>query len=228
MTIKKHGGDEPQIFSGLIYCKACGRRITHHTRKGKYGDYFNCGLYREQGSKACSSHYITFEHLSEIVFRDIKSNIELVQSDETEAIKRIVKSKCKDEERRLSEAKKELVKMKKRQSELDVRIKKVYEDNVIGKLPDNLFHTFLQDYETEKLTVKNSIHDLDETIRTIEDAKTDVSQFISLLKQYADITELNRQILMALVNKITIDETVISPRNREQTIEIDYKFAGIL
>lgn len=38
----------------------------------------------------------------------------------------------------------------KRVHELDMLIRKIYEDNVIGRLPDRLFQSMLTDYENEQ------------------------------------------------------------------------------
>jgi site-specific DNA recombinase len=219
--------DEPHMFSGLFFCKDCGRRMAHHIHAKS--DYFSCGKYRADGKAACSSHFITVSALSEIVLADIQKHVTLLQSDEEKAVKRIMDSKFADEEKRLSKAKRDLREQKKRQSELDSRIKKVYEDNVSGKLPDELFQTFLRDYEVEKVTLKESIRSLEDEVHTLEAVKTDASQFIALLRQYTDITVLDRPTLIALIDRITISEPPDSfGRNRDQTIEIHYKFAGVL
>ena len=39
----------------------------------------------------------------------------------------------------------------KRVHELDMLIRKIYEDNVIGRLPDRLFQSMLTDYENERI-----------------------------------------------------------------------------
>jgi DNA invertase Pin-like site-specific DNA recombinase len=223
--IKRDG--EPQIFSGIFWCEECGRRMAHHVHAKR--DYLQCGRYRENGKEACSSHFIAIGALTDIVLEDIQRHATLLQNDEDKAIRSILASKCANEERQLSTAKKDLAKQKKRQSETDLRIKKVYEDNISGKLPDELFSTFLQDYETEKVTLRDSIRTLEETIRRLDSNKMDVSRFISLLREYRDIDTLDRHRLMALVDKITISEPPGTfGRKRDQTIRIYYKFVGIL
>jgi DNA invertase Pin-like site-specific DNA recombinase len=219
--------DEPHLFSGFFYCENCGNRMAHHVRSG-YGDYFSCGKYRAQGRQACSSHHIKVDTLAGIVLADIQENVHLIEADEEKAIRQLEAKKCADEEKRLSLAAKELAKQKKRQSEIDYRIKKVYEDNVAGKLPDNLFQTFLQDYEKEKVELRDSVISLEKTVRYLEANRTDVSQFITLMKQYAGITELTRPALMALIERITVEEPPDSygRTHHPQTIHIRYKYVG--
>jgi DNA invertase Pin-like site-specific DNA recombinase len=226
--------EEPNLFSGLFFCE-CGCRMTHHARTAtSNNDYFACGKYYRQGGglKACTSHYIHYDRIYEIVLKMIQNFVQQLENDEQSAIREITEKLCVDEGKRFSTVSKELEKQKKRQSEIDYRIKRVYEDNVSGKLSDELFRTFQQDYESEKSTLRDSIKTLETALRELEENRTDVSQFIKLLKQFAGLEELTRPTLMALINRIIISETKESSGkradNREQTIQINYKFVGIL
>jgi len=221
--------EEPHMFSGFFFCTACGRKMMHHGRDGSVGDSYSCGSYREYGRSGCSSHYITVSDLTNIVLRDIQLNVKLLKTDEDAAIKRITDARCADEENRLSSGKRELTKLKKRQEEIDVRLKKVYEDNITGKLPDDIFRSFLRDYETERDTLRESVKTLEDTVHSIESAKSGVTQFVALLRQYTDVTELNRPMLLTLIDKITVEEPAWSfGRNRDQIIRIYYKYVGEL
>ena len=220
---------EPHLLSGLFFCKECGRRMSHHNRK-KSPPYYACGKYQSCGKAYCSSHFILVGEICEIVLRKIQVTAQLLQDDEKQAVSEITAKKCADEERRFSTATKELTKQKKRQSELDQRIKRVYEDNFSGKISDSLFATFSQDYENERAALQTSIKELEETIRVLEANRTDVSKFVALLKEYTDLTELNRPALMALIDRVDISE----PRNasgkkgHSQTIDIYFNYAGKL
>lgn len=218
---------EPQIFSKLFYCAECGRCMLHHDRTN-HPKYYSCGKYRENGAKACTSHHITYDNLCEIVLKDIQKHVKLVEEDEGKAIKEILSVKCSAEEKQLAKAKKELKQSKKRLEEMDARIKRVYEDNLSGKIPDDLFSVFITDYQREKQTLSGTVRTLEDEICTLQENRTDVSRFVALLKEYANITELDRQVLTALIDKIKIseDKNQQGKRNKEQTITIYYKFIG--
>jgi len=229
-VIEKRG--EPHLFSGIIFCKECGRRMSHHARETQK-DFFSCRKYHTEGLSGCTSHFIPVDDVSEIVLQSIQTHVKLLQEDEDAALQRLLEKKNTDEKMRLSTASQELVQQKKRQLEIEMRIKKVYEDNVSGKLPDDLFSTFLRDYETEKVALRDSIKNLEDTIHDIESNRTDVAQFIKLIKGYAGITELTRPALLALVDKVTISEPRDSRgkrghHDRERTINIHYRFVGAL
>ena len=117
---------------------------------------------------------------------------------------------------------------KKRLEEMDARIKRVYEDNLSGKIPDDLFSVFITDYQNEKQTLTETVHTLEDEVSKLQENRTDVSRFIALLKEYTNITTLDRQTLTALIDKITIseDRSQQGKKNKEQTITIYYKFVG--
>ena len=223
--VKRTG--KPQIFSKLFYCAECGYSMLHHDRTN-YPKYYSCGKYRTDGTKACTSHHITYENLYKIVLEDIQRHVKLIEEDEGKAIQEILSVKCYAEEKQLAKAKKELKQAKKRLEEMDARIKRVYEDNLSGKIPDDLFSVFITDYQNEKQTLTETVHTLEDEVSTIQENRTDVSRFIALLKEYANITVLDRQTLTALIDKITIseDKNQQGKKNKEQTITIYYKFVG--
>lgn len=218
---------EPQIFSKLFYCAECGRSMLHHDRIN-HPKYYSCGKYRVDGAEACTSHHITYDNLYEIVLKDIQKHVKLVEEDEGCAIQKILSVKCSAEEKQLAKAKKELKQSQKRLEEMDARIKRVYEDNLSGKIPDDLFSLFITDYQNEKQTLTETVKSLEDEVSSLQENRIDVSRFIALLKEYTNITELDRQILTALIDKITIseDKSQQKKRNKEQTITIYYKFIG--
>lgn len=69
---------------------------------------------------------------------------------------------------------------------------------------------------------------MEDEVSSLQENRTDVSRFVELLKEYTDITTLNRQVLTALIDKITIseDKNQQGKKNKEQTITIYYKFVG--
>lgn len=137
-AVLPHQKDYTKQARRLDYCAECGRCMLHHDRTN-HPKYYSCGKYRENGAKACTSHHITYDNLCEIVLKDIQRHVQLVEEDEGRAIQKILSVKCSAEEKQLAKAKKELKQSKKRLEEMDTRIKRVYEDNLSGKIPDDLF-----------------------------------------------------------------------------------------
>lgn len=222
---------DPDVFSGLFRCEACGTAMRkHRTGNGKYV-YYVCGRHHQQGKFACSSHYINCDVITRIVQEDIKRNAVLFSGDTERAIKELMERKCSEDEKRLSQMKSELVSSRKQLGALDTKLRRVYEDNLSGKLPDHIFTMFISDYDKEKAGLRETIRDLEKRIDASTAARSDVVRFAEMIRKYTSFDELDSFMLHELIEKITIYETPGMGRYRkgkEKIITIYYKFVGAL
>ena len=223
--------DEPRLFSGLFYCEACGTAMRQHTTSnGKY-TYFICGKHHAIGKLACSSHYINYDIFYQVIQEDIRRNAKLFSEDSEQAAKKLMELKCADEQKQAAKMKRDLTSAKKRLADLDVKLKRAYEDNMNGKLPDHIFSMFIADYDAERAGLRSSISDMEKALEKVRDAKSDIDRFAALIKKYTSFEELDRFMLNELIDRITIYETPGMGRNRigkEKTITIYYKFVGAI
>jgi len=58
------------LFTGLIFCAACGSRHVYRRKVGRPGGYV-CGRYNRQGRPGCSSHHVTEAKLVGLIRRDV-------------------------------------------------------------------------------------------------------------------------------------------------------------
>lgn len=223
--------DEPHLFAGLFYCEACGTAMRQHTTaNGKY-TYFICGRHHQIGKLACSSHYINYDIFYQVIQEDICRNAKLFSEDRERAAKKLMELKCADKQKRTAKMNRDLASAKKRLAELDVKLKRTYEDNMNGKLPDHIFSMFIADYDTEKAALRASIADMEKALEKVRDTKADIDRFAALIRKYTSFEELDRFMLNELIDRITIYETPGMGRNRigkEKTITIYYKFVGAI
>ena len=223
--------DLPHLFSGLFFCEDCGYSMRHgYTQKRKY-IYYSCGKSHAIGGIACSAHYINYNTLYQIVQDDIKRNAILFSEDRERYTKELMKLKCADEQKRESKMQSELASAEKRLAQLDVKLKRTYEDNISGKLPDHIFSMFIEDYDAEKAALKATIADTKRALEKVRDTKADIDRFAQLIQKYTSFTELDRFMLNELIDRITIYETPGMGRFRngkEKIITIHYKFVGAL
>lgn len=89
--------------------------------------------------------------------------------------------------------------MNARNAELDGILKRLYEDNVSGRLSDERFNKFLMDYEKEQADVLLKIEDTQQTIEEIKANQIDTNSWIKLIQNYTRIKKLDRTILSELV-----------------------------
>ena len=223
--------DEPRLFSGLFYCEACGTAMRQHTTgNGKY-TYFICGKHHAIGKLACASHYINYDIFYQVIQEDIRRNAKLFSEDSEQAAKKLMELKCADEQKQAAKMKRDLTSAKKRLADLDVKLKRAYEDNMNGKLPDHIFSMFIADYDAERAGLRSSISDMEKALEKVRDAKSDIDRFAALIKKYTSFEELDRFMLNELIDRITIYEMPRMGRNRigkEKTITIYCKFVGAI
>lgn len=213
------------IFSGLLYCAECGGkmyqcRATNFTEEQKY---FICSTYRK-GKDLCTTHSIKNVVLHEIVLRNLREAIEYVTQYEAEFIQEAADSRLRERDAEFSRKRETLSRAESRIAELDNLFKHLYEDNVTGKLSDELFIKMSRDYELEQENLKSMAEVLREEIKQQEKQKTNVKAFISVVKKYTDMQELDASILREFIDRIEVSHTDKKSKTREITIV--YNFIG--
>ena len=125
--------------------------------------------------------------------------------------------------------------MENRCVEIDEIIRKLYEDNVRGRITDERFDILSKSYETEKTELKTKSETLRFALQANARDEANLEQFKQLVRRYTVITELNTEILNAFIDKIYVGETIKTeiPSKckgkkylRTRTIRIVYKFIG--
>lgn len=213
------------IFSGLLYCAECGGkmyqcRATNFTEEQKY---FICSTYRK-GKDLCTTHSIKNVVLHEIVLRNLRGAIEYVTQYEAEFIQEAADSRLRERDAEFSRKRETLSRAESRIAELDNLFKHLYEDNVTGKLSDERFIKMSRDYELEQENLKSMAEVLREEIKQQEKQKTNVKAFISVVKKYTDMQELDASILREFIDRIEVSHTDKKSKTREITIV--YNFIG--
>lgn len=193
----------------------------------KAKDHYRCSSYKHDTS-ACTSHYITDEVLQIIVLENIQNVIAYVKSYEDLFIQEQLAKFTQDELKQITKNKKELEKAKNRIIEIDNLFMHIYEDNVSGKITDDRFRNLSFNYDKEQQELKLKIEQLSKDIENTEKKETDITQFISNVKKYTEITELTPEILNELIEKILIHQAEKINGKKVQEIDIYYRGVGII
>ena len=119
-------------------------------------------------------------------------------------------------------------KSEKRIAELDHLIKKIYEDNVSGKLSDKRFEMFLADYEKEQADLEEQVKKIRAELSAYEEVTDNADKFIELVHRYTDFSELTPAMINEFIEKIIVHEADKSSGERIQQIDIYLKFVGQL
>ena len=220
---------ESQIFAGLLKCGDCGKALSYAKRQNRsYTGSYACNTFRRYGKSYCSMHYVTYEALYDIVLGDINKQAKMAHLEPDNLLEQIAQMNNIKNKRQMAQAEKEILRTEKRFAELDVIIKRLYEDNVLGKLTDERFMVLSREYEDEQKQIKESIVSLKTQVTAFSDTQESSERFAKVVQKYCDIKELDAVILNELIDKIVIHECEYVNGERTQKIDIYYNFVGLL
>ena len=221
--------NEPNMFSGLLYCADCGNRLTiQRVAKHRNMDNFTCATYRKKKKGLCSSHRILVSDLERVVQCDLHKVCEYVILHEKEFVDEYLSGSKKETEKFQTRAKAELKRLRDRQDEIGRIIRKLYEDNVNGRITDERFDFLVKSYEDEGQELKRQMQDLKRSLTDSEQDEEKLSKFLNMVKTYSEIRELTPEILNSFVEKIIISETEWYAERKMQEVKIIYKFIGAI
>ncbi len=219
------------MFSGLLFCSDCGGKmyLCRATHFRPEQEYYICSTYRKDRT-LCTTHSIRRVILEEIVLRNLREAIQYVTQYEDDFVQRAADHSLRERDKELAQKKDVLAKSEKRIAELDVIFKRLYEDNITGKLSDDRFIKLSHDYEQEQQQLKDVVERLRQDVKQQERQKMNVSSFISAVKKYTDMQTLDAAILREFVEKIYISDVYTpdenEPRVKVRDIQIVYNFIG--
>lgn len=223
---------EMGMFSGMMYCADCGSILYQCRATGfrKDQEYYICSGYRK-GKQVCGTpHSIRTVILEELILQNLREIVSFARSHENRFVQMVMDMDVKERNKGLAKKRKLLSEGEKRITELDMIFKRLYEDNISGKLTDERFHKLSTDYEAEQAGLQTQAAILREEIEEVEGKSANVDRFLSVVRQYTDIPELTSRILHEFVEKIVIHAATDphSKINRRQEVDIYYKGIGIL
>ena len=218
---------EMPMFSGLLYCADCGRKLSFHRKADEPAEkhHYLCENYRSNTAN-CTMHYIRNVVVERIVLENLKEVIQYVSNYEDEFVQMIMDSDMRQRNRELSQKKKRLSEVQKRIGELDTIFQRIYEDNIIGKLSDERFMKMSKGYEDEQHILQVEADEIQSELHQEEKKSVDVKRFLAIVKKYTDLTELTPEILREFIDKIIVHAPDKSSGRRLQEIEIIYNHIG--
>ena len=221
--------NEPNMFSGLLYCADCGNHLTiQRVARNRKMDNFSCATYRKKKKGLCSCHRILVSDLETIVKEDLQKVCEYVFLHEKEFTDEYLSGSKKETIKFQAKTKTELKRLSERQEEIGKIIRKLYEDNVNGRITDERFDFLAKSYEDEGNDLKTKIQELKNALAASIQDEENLLKFLKVVKSYTEIEELTPEILNSFIEKIYIDETEKYDGRKMQEVEIIYKFVGAI
>ena len=223
-------------LTGLLYCADCGAKLSYrspnsqHRQDGKTYDADNCfccssyrGLHRD-----CTMHYIKVSVVEELIKKAIHTVSSFAIENEEEFIRRLEALSDFQAETAVKENKKALSTAERRVKELDELIRKLYEGNASGKIPDKHFERLLAEYDSEQEALEGRIEEIRDSIAEHEKNTVRTDKFMEVVRKYQDCGEITTPMLNEFIEKIVVHEADKSGGrlNRKQKVDIYFNFVG--
>lgn len=219
---------EMPMFSGILYCADCGKKLSFHRRVNDPASKHNfvCSNYRSN-THNCSMHYIRNVVVEQLVLENLREVVFYVKAYEDEFVQMVMDADIKQKNKELAKKKRLLSDKEKRYVQLDGLFQRVYEDNVSGKLSDERFLKLSQGYETEQKELQAEMESLRMELSQEEKQSVNVKSFLSTVKKYTEIPELTPEIVHEFIDRIIVHEADKSSGKRIQEIDIIYNHIGV-
>ena len=213
------------LFSGLVVCADCGSKLHFATCKNFEGrqDHYVCAKYKS-GRGTCSAHYIREDVLRDVVLERIRAVTEYIRADVEGFQEDWLMCRRAEQEKSIREDKRRLEKAKRRLSDIDKLITRIYEDMVLGDLSQERYQKMLEGYEAEQAALNNEVIGLEDWVATREEMEDNVDQFLTLLEKYVDIPELTTTIVNEFIKQIIVYAPDKSSGKRTQKVKIVFNF----
>ena len=245
-TVRRTPSEEGEAnpLTGLVYCADCGAKMYNHRArtghwKGKRPidpktglyphDHYDCSTYyltKNRSNLKCFGHYINTISLRAIILDAIKLTSQYAIENKTEFMAKVREASQIQKAETAKELQKQLGKNKKRHSELDNIIKKLYERYAAGKVSESRFDILTEDYEAEQAELNNIIIEMQKQLDSFNDDTDKANQFLRLAEKCTDFDFLSTPMLNEFVERIEVHAPDKSSGERIQEVDIYFKFIG--
>ena len=224
------GWGEVAPLTGLMYCADCGGKMyVHRTNNGKRISQYTCSRYTKIpcGTLCKTQHRINEDVVLSLVSDMLKAIAEYAKLDRAEFVRVVQEAQSSQQTAEVKKQRTRLAAARQRVSELEVLLCKIYEDNILGKLPDNRYATLDAQYAKEQSDLTAEISALEKAVNGYEKHEKDADRFIALIDKYESFDNLTIAMLNEFIEKILVHERDRKgSRETTQEVEIYFNFVG--
>ena len=225
--------DGQDKYAGLLFCEDCGSKmyfVRGRTIKPE-AFCFVCSKYRKHSNiDRCTPHTIRAGVLDEIVLTELNRAIRYARTNRDQFVEAAMQKSTAQARKELAALQSEYNTLMNRKNVLSTLFKRLYEDNVIGRINDEQFRILSSDYNEEQADIKEKLPALERQMEALKDQTTGAEHFVAIAKKYTHITELTPEILNTMIDKIIIGEreSKHAKKGVKQKIRILFKGFGEL
>ena len=217
------------LFSGMVFCADCGEKLYFCTAKNfrPEQNWFTCSSARKTKGK-CTAHFIRDIYIQKAVLESMRRVFWYVRTFENRFAEELQNRSLEEQKKEQARKKRELEKAEKRIAELDLLFRRLYEDNVAGKISDERFQMLSAGYETEQSEKKTAVEAMKAELAASEEQTEGIGKFIRMVKSVTEPTVLTPELVHRFVSKIVVHEARKIDGVRHQDIDIYYSGVGII
>ena len=214
------GWGEAHPLTGLMYCADCGSKMyVHRVNNGKRVPQYTCSAYSKVpvGTLCRTQHRINADVVLELIKELLRAIAEYSQLNREEFLETVKKAQTSQQSSEITRLKSRLAEAKKRVQELEKLICRIYEDNILGKLPDKRYAILDGQYSKEQKDLSAEIADMEAELSGYEEGRRSAEKFIALVDKYQNFDELTTYMLAEDSKKWIQD-----PKHKASKREKDY------
>ena len=223
--------DEPNMFAGLVFCADCGKpMVLYRTESIKRSQFhLKCYTYGKKGKNFCTPHQIRQTDLEQVILDDLRRITHFARMKEHQFAAYINAKNSAELRQEINALQRELDTMQRRSDELTALFKRLYEDNVLGRITNEQFRRLSADYNAEQKTLEESIPIKQERLNKLKASAANVEAFIEKAKRFKTIDKLTPELLRLFIERIEIGERAKKySHSAAQDIRIVYRDIGMV
>ena len=150
--------EERNMFSGLLICNDCGAHLNYkYTHDNPENQYFSCRNKRANNGLCHSTHHIRVDYITALVANHLRRTLHFASLFEDEFVKVVVDERYREVQLRQKKNQRELAEAKARDKEINRLYEKIYEDQALGRLPEERFMMLASKYDDEQAALRQRI-----------------------------------------------------------------------
>ena len=209
----KYYGKSPSLLAGFLYCADCREKM--HKRKSDQREYYACSTYYKRNKDDCTSHFIRKELIEGAVLEAIRRQIALVDVEELlSGISVERKAAYRSQKEKLIQSKEKEI------QNLNQQIENLYLDYNKRIIDESQYLKLKEKFSKMKEELAQAILSLHQELNDEGACRSEFSKWLEVFRKHQNITELDRQVLEEMVERIYVDQ--------QKNITIHFKYGDLL